>query len=101
MRRLWAGILAVWSTLAIVAVLAWSHPSPTATPQASPVTVVVQGRNGKPHLARVYVLPAGSTPHAGTGSSPAGGSAPTTSLGSSAGVFVANAQAPHATTTTS
>lgn len=102
MRRVWAGVLAVWSTLAVIAVLAWSHPSSTATPQAaSPMTVVVQGRNGKPHLARVYVLPSGSTAHAGTGSSPASASPAATSPASGAGVFVSNAQPPHATTATS
>jgi hypothetical protein len=26
MRRVWAAVLSVWSTLAIVGVLAWSHP---------------------------------------------------------------------------
>jgi hypothetical protein len=70
MRRVWASVLAVWSTLAIVAVLAWSH-APAATPSpASPVTVVVQGKNGKSHLAKVMVLPQAAPAHAATHSSP-------------------------------
>ena len=70
MRRVWASILAVWSTLAIVAVLAWSH-APAATPSpASPVTVLVQGKNGKSHLAKAFVLPSGASAHTATHSSP-------------------------------
>lgn len=89
MRRVVAAILALWSTLAIVAVLAWSHPTATGTPSAAggvPMTVVVQGRNGKPQLAQVVVLPAGSASVASTHSSGAAGAAPAST--STAGVVV-------------
>jgi hypothetical protein len=97
MRRAWAALLAVWSTLAIVAALAWSHPpAPTAT-QATPVTIVVQGRNGKRHLARVFLLPAGSAAHASTHSSRATAPAPT--LVPSTSIFVSRSPtAPHVAT---
>ena len=102
MRRVWAAVLALWSTLAIVAVLAWSHPAPTAMPQASPVTVVLQGRNGQRHLARVFVLPAGSAAHAGTHSSGTTASTSGPSLASGASVSVSNVQTPaHVATGTS
>jgi hypothetical protein len=70
MRRVWASILAVWSTLAIVAVLAWSHAPPVTPSPATPVTVLVQGKNGRSHLAKVFVLPSTATAHTATHSSP-------------------------------
>jgi hypothetical protein len=69
MRRVWATVVGVWATIAIVAVLAWSHaqtPSPVGG-AASP-TVVVKGKNGKQRL--VIVQPAGGA-HATTQTSPA------------------------------
>jgi len=54
MRRAWAALVAVWATLAIVAVLAWSHhpPSPVAAPAARTL-VVVKGRHGHRHVVVV------------------------------------------------
>ena len=100
MRRVWAAVLAVWATIAIVGVLAWSHPQPSVTAQGTPMTVVVQGKNGKRQLARVVALPAGSPAVASTHSSTA--PAPTTvtgGAGQAAGVFVpASSVQPVATT---
>jgi hypothetical protein len=70
MRRVWATIVSVWATLAIVATLAWTHP-PTPRPlaQIAPTTLVIKGKNGT--TQRVLVV--GSTaaaPHATTQTSP-------------------------------
>jgi len=92
MRRVWAAVLAVWATLAIVAVLAWSHQPPRAVTQGSPVTVVVRGKNGTTHLARVFVLAPGTAAHAGTHSSPSTGSTP--AAPQSGNVFVSAQSAP-------
>jgi len=70
MRRVWATVVAVWATLAIVAGLAWTRHAP-APPLAQPfpATLVVKGKTGK---QRFVVL--GSTtaaaPHATTQPSP-------------------------------
>src|SRR5207342_201663 len=47
MRRVWASLVAVWATLAIVAVLAWSHMPAPVQPQAAAQTLVIKGKNGK------------------------------------------------------
>jgi hypothetical protein len=73
MRRIWASLLAVWATLAIVGVLAWSHRPPAGVPQATPQTLIVKGAHG---ARRVVVLPSGGAPHTTTRTSPA--SAPAT-----------------------
>jgi hypothetical protein len=70
MRRVWAAAVAVWATLAIVAALAWSHPAAAPAPQATPVTVLVPGKNGKPHAVRVLVVRPGAAAHVATHSSP-------------------------------
>jgi len=70
MRRVWATVVGVWATVAIVAVLAWSHaqaPSPVGG-ATTPTVVVVKGKNGKQRL--VVVQPAGGA-HATTQTSPA------------------------------
>ena len=70
MRRVWATVVAVWATLAIVAGLAWTRHVP-AQPlaQPAPTTLVVKGKTG---TQRFVVL--GSTtavaPHATTQPSP-------------------------------
>jgi hypothetical protein len=95
MRRVWAAVITVWATLAVVAALAWSHQPVAGAPQATPVTILVPGTNGgRPHLVRVLVLPTGSAAHSATHSSQsAGGSA------GSGTAFVANSSvAPHAAT---
>lgn len=66
MRRVWAAIVAVWSTLALVGVLAWSQPAPHLLAQTAPI-VIVQGAHGK-QLAHAVVLPA-TAPLTTTGSS--------------------------------
>jgi hypothetical protein len=68
MRRVWAAVAASWALLAIVAVLAWSHP-PTPTGTATRATVVVvKGKHGK-----AVVLPSGVASHTTTHSSPPAG----------------------------
>jgi hypothetical protein len=103
MRRILAAVLALWSTLAIVAVFAWSHPAASRTSSAAagvPVTVVVQGRNGKPQLAQVVVLSTGSASVASTHSS--GSAAAAQASTSAAGVVVpASSTQPLAGTRTS
>ena len=64
MRRVWAAIVAVWALLAIVAVLAWSHP-PVQSPPAGATVVVVKGKKG-----HAVVLPQGLAAHTTTHSSP-------------------------------
>ena len=81
MRRVWAAVLAVWSTLAIVAVLAWTHPParPYAMQQhGTPAVIMVRGKNGAQHLAHVVILPAGTSALTTSGPSgvATGGSAP-------------------------
>ena len=95
MRRVWASVITVWATLAVVAALAWSHQPVASAPHATPVTILVPGKNGgKPHQVRVLVLPTGSAAHSATHSSQsAGGSA------GSGTAFVANSSlAPHVAT---
>ena len=47
MRRVWATVVAVWATLAIVAALAWTHqPPPRPLAQPAATTLVVKGKNG-------------------------------------------------------
>jgi hypothetical protein len=89
MRRAFAAILAVWSTLAIVAVLAWSHPPTPVTAAAAqgvPMTLVIQGKNGSHQLAHVVVLPAGTQSVASTHSSTTTGTS--VSRTASGGVFL-------------
>ena len=69
-RRVWAAVVAVWATLAIVAALAWTHPSAVPARQATPVTVLVRGKNGKPRAVQVLVSAPGTAAHAATHSSP-------------------------------
>ena len=67
MRRVWASLLAVWSTLALVGVLAWSQPAPRPVAQ-SPQVVYVQRAGGR-QAAHVVLLPAGTAAQTTTGSS--------------------------------
>ena len=70
MRRVWATVVGVWATIAIVAVLAWSHPQ-TPSPAGdrnTPTVVVVKGKNGK---QRLVVVQSRGGAHATTQSSPA------------------------------
>ena len=60
MRRVWAAVVAVWATLAIVAVLAWSNHPPRPVAAATPQTmVVVKGPHGK---RRVMVVRSNAAP---------------------------------------
>jgi hypothetical protein len=69
MRRVWATVVSVWATIAIVAVLAWTRARTTAPLTGATATVmVVKGRNGKQQL-RVVQSPAAA--HATTQTSPA------------------------------
>jgi hypothetical protein len=95
MRRVWAAVITVWATLAVVAALAWSHQPVAGAPRATPVTILVPGKNGgKPHQVRGLVLPQGSAAHSATHSSQsAGGSA------TSGTAFIANSSVtPHVAT---
>lgn len=67
MRRIWASLVAVWSTLALVGVLAWSQPAPRPAAQSAPV-VVVQ-RSGSKQFAHAVLLPSSAQPLTSTGSS--------------------------------
>ncbi|HZT53848.1 MAG TPA: hypothetical protein VE995_05660 [Gaiellaceae bacterium] len=70
MRGVWAALVSVWATLAIVAALAWTRPRPNAaTPSPTPTALVVKGANGKRQLVLVPG-PAAAAPHATTQSSP-------------------------------
>jgi hypothetical protein len=60
MRRVWAAVASVWALLAIVAVLAWSHP-PVQSPAAGSTVVVIKGKKG-----RAIVLPGAVATHTTT-----------------------------------
>jgi len=70
MRRVWATVVAVWATLAIVAGLAWTR-QPQARPlvQPAPTALVVKSKNGAQRLVVVGSAPA-TAPHATTQTSP-------------------------------
>ena len=68
MRNVWATIFATWALFAVLAVLAWTRPQPTASSQQIPTAVVVKGANGKSHL--VVVQGGAATSHATTRTSP-------------------------------
>lgn len=71
MRRVWTTVVAVWATLAIVAVLAWTR-QPPAYPLAQPTatTLVVKGKNGTTQRFVVLGSTASAAPHATTQTSP-------------------------------
>jgi hypothetical protein len=69
MRRVWATVVSVWATIAIVAVLAWTRAqAPAPVTGAAPTVMVVKGKNGKQQLV---VVQSAATPHATTQTSPA------------------------------
>ncbi|MGD0716070.1 MAG: hypothetical protein ABSB24_18120 [Gaiellaceae bacterium] len=69
MQRIWAVVLSVWAMLAIVAVLAWTHPpAASPAPAAAAQTLVVKGANGKQQLVVVQPTAVGAT-HATTSTS--------------------------------
>jgi hypothetical protein len=69
MRRVWAAVASLWALLAIVAVLAWSHP-PVQPPSGGAMVVVIKGKKG-----HAIVLPGAVATHTTTHTSapPAGG----------------------------
>lgn len=67
MRRVWASLVAVWATLAIVAALAWSQRPAAPATQAAPRTLVVKTPRGSKQL---LVTSGGGAPHATTQTSP-------------------------------
>lgn len=83
MRRVWAAVLSVWSTLAIVGVLAWSHP---AQPAAS---------------ARVVVLPNGTVAQTTTSSSGVAAGAATQLVSRTGNVVLAPGAQPQTVTRSS
>jgi len=70
MRRVWATVVSVWATLAIVAGLAWTRHTPAQpVAQQAPATLVVKSKAGQ----RFVVLrstAAATAPHATTQPSP-------------------------------
>lgn len=99
MRRVWSAVLAVWATIAIVGVLAWTHAPAQPVAQGTPTTVVVRGPNGTTHLAQVVLLPSGTPAHAATSSSPTAGGGAVQVVGQNGAIVVSSTTAqPHATT---
>lgn len=100
MRRIFAAVLAIWSTLAIVAVLAWSHHpwASTTALQGTPATVLVAGPNGTTHLARVVVLAPGTSAVTSTHSSTVGGGTAAAATANGGVLVNASAAQPVATT---
>ncbi len=69
MRRVWATVVSVWATVAIVGVLAWTRAqAPAPVTGATPTVMLVKGKNGKQHLV---VVQSSAAPHATTQTSPA------------------------------
>ena len=70
MRRVWATVVAVWATLALVAGLAWTrHAPPQPLAQtAAQTSLVVKGKNGTQRF--VVVGTQASATHATTQPSP-------------------------------
>ena len=67
MRYVWASLTAVWATVAIVAVLAWSQMPAPVQPTSATQTRVIKGPHGK---SRVVVIKSNATPVTTTHSSP-------------------------------
>jgi len=71
MRRVWSTVVAVWATLAIVAVLAWTRqPPPYPLAQPAATTLVVKGKNGMSQRFVVLGSTASAAPHATSQTSP-------------------------------
>jgi hypothetical protein len=71
MRRLWATVVSVWATLAIVAALAWTRqPPPHPLVQQAATTLVVKGKNGSIQRLLVVGSSTAAAPHATTQTSP-------------------------------
>lgn len=71
MRRVWATVVSVWATLAIVGALAWTRqtpPQPLAQPAAT--TLVIKGKNGTTQRVLVVGTATAVAPHATTQTSP-------------------------------
>jgi hypothetical protein len=69
MRRVWATVVAVWATLAIVGVLAWTRVQPAPLAQATPTVLVVKGKHGTQRFIVANTATA-AAPHATTHTSP-------------------------------
>ena len=68
MRRVWAAVLSVWATIAIVGVLAWTNAPLRSASPAAPQTFVIKTKNGKQQV--VLLSSATSAAHATTHASP-------------------------------
>jgi hypothetical protein len=68
MQKFWAALIATWALFAVLAVLAWTRPQPTTTPQQIPSAVIVKDKTGKSHI--VVVQSSAPTSHATTRTSP-------------------------------
>ena len=70
MRRVWAAVVAVWATLAIVTGLAWTRQTPVQpVARAAPTTLVVKSKSGTKRFVVVSSTSA-TAPHATTQASP-------------------------------
>jgi hypothetical protein len=67
MRRVWAAVISVWATIAIVGVLAWTNAPLRSASQTTPQTLVVKTKNGKQF---VVVSATTTASHATTHASP-------------------------------
>ena len=71
MRRVWATVVAVWATLAIVTGLAWTRHAPVQqVAQPAATTLVVKGKNGTTQKLVVVGSSPATAPHATTQASP-------------------------------
>jgi hypothetical protein len=69
MRRVWATVVSVWATIAIVAVLAWTRAqAPAPVTGATPIVMLAKSKNGKQKLV---VVQTAAQAHATTQTSPA------------------------------
>jgi hypothetical protein len=71
MRRVWATVVSVWVTVAIVAGLAWTRqPPPRPLPQPAATTLLIKGKNGTTQRVLVVGTATNAAPHATTQTSP-------------------------------
>ena len=61
MRRIWAAVLSVWATIAVVATLAWANAPAGSAPQAAPVVYVQRGGKLVPLAAPAVTTAAHAT----------------------------------------
>ena len=71
MRRVWATVVGVWATLAIVAGFAWTRqPPPRPITPTAPTALLVKGKNGRTQRIVLVGAATPTAPHATTQTSP-------------------------------